>query len=73
MAADACAFRVRSDQTVQKGKGNFGVSFDTLTVQFGTAENAADEVRDETHKQQAPCGDRTHDRTLTKRMLCQLS
>ena len=23
--------------------------------------------------QKAPCGDRTHDRTLTKRMLCQLS
>ena len=22
---------------------------------------------------EAPCGDRTHDRTLTKRMLCQLS
>ena len=31
--------------------------------------NGVECVQDE----EAPCGDRTHDRTLTKRMLCQLS
>ena len=36
--------RVKLDQTVQKGKGTFEVSFDTWTLGCGEAENAVVEM-----------------------------